>query len=64
MEELSSLKTELADAKKLQVQSDQKYRILTGRYNADTQVLKGQVDNASYSSVTLIPISYMTCAYS
>lgn len=49
MEELSSLKAELADVKKLQVQSDQKYQILTVRFNESALVYKGNMDNASYA---------------
>ena len=49
MEELSALKTELADAKELQVQSDEKYQVLTDRYDTEIQEYKDQVETASYT---------------
>lgn len=45
MEELASLKTQLADSEKLRLESDEKLQILTDRYQQDTQALKGQLED-------------------
>lgn len=61
-EELSAVKVKLADAEKLQTESGEKYQLLRDRYEMDTRVLKGQVENVggqTYFSV-LICMMIMT----
>lgn len=52
VEEVAGLKANLADAEKLQVESDKRYQVLSERYHLETQTLKGQVENVGvFSSV-------------